>query len=270
MAVRLDQLFEIKSGDYHAVSELGSGDIPVVSCGDINHGYVGRFDVPRDKRYSDALTVAYNGPVLTVKFRPYVFGAKDDIGILIPKSKMDSVDLVYVATIINSMRWRFSYGRKCFREKLQLLVLNLPVKKQDDLTILDKDYIDELIGNRRIDMRPRVTARKLKDKLCANWKTVRLNDIFDLKRGDFHSISALGLGNNTTVSRTEKENGVVGRFERPDAAQLYPPGRITVSTVTGDAFVQVNEFMATDNVVILVPRSAQVLTTSYFIASLIN
>ena len=99
---------------YHATSELDYGDTPLVSCGNINHGFIGYYDIAPEKRYSDAITVAYNGQPLTAKFRPYKFGAKDDIGVLTPHMPVGQLALVYVAAMLNSMRWRFPYGRKCF------------------------------------------------------------------------------------------------------------------------------------------------------------
>ena len=95
MRVRMDKLFNVKSGDYHStVDELDDGDTPLVSCGDVNHGFIGRFDIPPEKQYRDTITVAYNGQPLTAKFRPYEFGAKDDIGVLIPHQPLGELVLV--------------------------------------------------------------------------------------------------------------------------------------------------------------------------------
>ena len=80
MRTKLRRLFDIKSGDYHALWELAPGSIPLVSCGDINHGFIGRFDIPPEKRYANAITVAYNGHyTLTAKYRPYEWGLYTDL-----------------------------------------------------------------------------------------------------------------------------------------------------------------------------------------------
>ena len=102
------------------------------------------------------------------------------------------------------------------------------------------------------------------------WAKRRLDEIFDLIRGDFHSLKDLADGPFPTVSRTEADNGVVGYFERPDGTVLHPHGLITVSTVNGDAFVQMEQFQATDNVVVCVPRRPMRRTSAYFIAGMIN
>ena len=82
--------------------ELDSGDVPLVSCGDIGNGVIGYFDIPADRQYSHAITVAYNGSwPLTAKFHPYKFGTKDDVAVLIPKTEMSESALLYVAAILN-------------------------------------------------------------------------------------------------------------------------------------------------------------------------
>lgn len=268
--ILLNQIFTVKSGDFHAVKELDKGDIPLVSCGDINHGLVGYFDVPEQARHENVITVAYNGQPLTAKFRPYVFGAKDDIGILEPRCPIGIGAMVYIAAVLNSKRWRYSYGRKCFKNKLERIELDVPITIDDGQPRLDEDRINCLLGDMSFDMRP--TIAQVQTRLTSKTVLVekRLDKIFDLKRGDFHSLKPLAKGDNATVSRTESDNGVVGYFERPNGSTLYPPGLITVSSVTGDAFVQMEPFIVTDNVVVCTPLKPMQPTTAFYIAAMIN
>ena len=272
MRVRMEQIFKIKSGDYHAVSELDYGNIPLVSCGEVNHGFIGRFDIPPERRYSNAVTVAYNGSPLTTKYRPYEFGAKDDVGVLLPHKPLSDLTLAYVAALLNSMRWRFSYGRKCFRNKLSQMEIEIPAVCQDGHIAVDESYIAEAVRVQDLDVRPEVSKGELPEKAVPikKWETKRLDELFVLQRGDFHSLKDLDSGSFATVSRTERDNGVVGYFERPEGSTEYQPGLITVSTVSGDAFVQAMEFIATDNVIICVPPCNMRIATAYFIAAMIN
>ena len=272
MSVELHKLFDIQSGDFHALKELGPGPTPLVSCGDINHGFVGYFDIPKENRYANAVTVAYNGAPLTAKYRPYEFGAKDDIGILRPRRVMPEISLIYVASALNALRWRYSYGRKCFKGKLRNLLIDVPIQDSPNGSVrIDDDRIRELVGERDLDLRPDGPPRASQPKHTnTKWERKRLSSLFDLKRGDFHSLNALGEGEWTTVSRTTNDNGVVGRYERPDGSILYPAGTITVSTVAGDAFVQTKPFIATDNVIVLIPKQILPLSTICLLAAAIN
>lgn len=300
MPIQLRKLFDIKSGDYHALHELAPGSVPLVSCGDINHGFIGRFDIPPEKRYANVITVAYNGfYTLTAKYRPYEFGAKDDVGILRPRQKTDELSLVYVVAMINALRWRYSYGRKCFKGKLGELLIDVPVHTNGATVRIDNEGIREATSVAELDLRPphgRSTAgaptrtdnegireassvaeldlllpqRPVGAPNRTDWVTKRVDEIFHLVRGDFHSLGALGRGPWPTVSRTTNDNGVAGYYEQPEGSNVYPPGTITVSTVGGDAFVQSREFIVTDNVIVLQPRAEMPLETVVLIAAMIN
>lgn len=124
--LHLDQIFLVHSGDFHATKELEPGSIPLVSCGETNNGVIGYFDIPEQFQYHNMLTCAYNGQPLTTKFHHYPFGAKDDVAVLKPKTEMQITTLYFIAAIINSMRWRYSYGRKCFRAKMKALEILVP------------------------------------------------------------------------------------------------------------------------------------------------
>ena len=269
----IDSLFAVRSGDFHATDkELGPGRVPLVSCGDVNHGLVGFYDIPEANQYQDAVTVAYNGDhPLVAKYRPYVFGAKDDIGVLEPREPISPRALVFIAVMLNARRWRYSYGRKCFKTKLESVEVEVPVQEsKQGARRIDLGRIDSLLGGVPLDMRPRASAISERPVNSSEWSEKRLDQLFDLTRGDFHSLSRLADGEFATVSRTEADNGVVGYYERPDESTLYPPGVVTVSTVSGDAFVQAGQFIATDNVVVCLPKEQMRRTSSYFIASMIN
>jgi hypothetical protein len=82
-----------------------------------------------------------------------------------------------------------------------------------------------------------------------------------------------GVPHPRTISRVSTDNGLVGFFEQPPGARIYKPGTLTVSTVTGDAFLQPIPFIATDNVVLCTPKenySELRLSTLLFIQVMLN
>lgn len=158
--IKIDQMFQVKSGDYHANEELDSGKVPLIACGETNNGFVGYFNIPLDKTYHRAITVAYNGRPLTTKFHPYRFGAKDDVAVLLPRKSMQDTTLLFIAAQLNRMMWRYSYGRKCYREKLQNVSIHVPVihsngKKQTEEQI-DEQYLAGLLEPSLRDLQSRV------------------------------------------------------------------------------------------------------------------
>ena len=106
-----------------------------------------------------------------------------------------------------------------------------------------------------------------------SWEAFPITRIFELQRGHFHSITDLDSGNVPTISRVSTENGLVGFHAPPDGAKIFPAKRITVSSVTGDAFFQPVPFIATDNVVVCTLRrrySKLKMATLIFIQAMMN
>ena len=270
--MQIEELFRVESGDFHATKELDVGEIPLVSCGDTNNGLVGYFDIPKEKTYSHCLTVAYNGLPLLAKFHPYRFGAKDDVGVVVPREPLREVTLFYVAALLNRMTWRYSYGRKCFKQKLLRVNLSVPVMSVGDGEHIDEEAIAQVFPREFSSFIPQKAGSTTRDPRVEpnGWRAVSIVELFDIERGDFHSISALDAGDYLTISRTSDNNGVVGRFAAPEGARVYPPGRITVSTVGGDAFVQLHEFIATDNVIICTPKVPLSSGALFFLAFMLN
>jgi type I restriction enzyme M protein len=131
----IDELFELKAGAFHNVSELDPGPVPIASCADLGNGIIGTYDVPADALYTDGLTIAFNGTPLTTKLHPYRFAAKDDVAVATPKQELPVAALIFVQAAINAERWRFSYYRKCFMAKLRRTTVTLPIAEDGQLDV---------------------------------------------------------------------------------------------------------------------------------------
>ena len=58
---------------------------------------------------------------------------------------------------------------------------------------LDLERIDSLLGNAHLDMRPSATPTVSKRPVPkGEWVVRRLDQLFDLIRGDFHSLKGIG------------------------------------------------------------------------------
>ncbi len=259
---------EIKRGDFHASSKLETGDVPLVSCDTLDDGIEGYFDIPTSKTQQNCVTITCDGVYAgTAFFRPYRFAAKDNVLVCRPKKDTSPSVIYYIVALINAGRWRFCYARKCYLNKVGKILIPYPVTSDG--------AIDAREINRRIKARPfseimpRITPLKsITGKL--KFRLFELGKLFHLERGDFHSLSKLEQGYYPTVSRISSNNGVVGHYMKPSRAHVYPPSIMTVSTVTGDTFIQFEGFMSTDNVVMCIPKNRMKLTTLFFIANMMN
>lgn len=126
--VRLDSIYMLIPGDYHAAANLPDGDIPLISCGDLDNGIVKFVDVPSGHIYDHQLTIAFNGSTLATKYHPYKFATKDDVALCEPRQTLRLSTEIFIQLMMNRERWRYSYYRKCYMEKLKRFSVPLPVK----------------------------------------------------------------------------------------------------------------------------------------------
>lgn len=98
---------------------------------------------------------------------------------------------------------------------------------------------------------------------------VKLNELFSVTYGtkfDWNKMTE-EKGGIAFVSRTSKNNGVVGYVERYNDQNPYPSGAITVSlggTYVLSSFVQTREFYTGQNVAVLIPKREMSLELKLF------
>lgn len=255
----IKDLFDFETGSLPALELTEEGNVPLVYGTTKNNGVVKFVKVyDEDQVFKPpCITVSYLGTafVQVVSFTTSVVD-KSNIIVLKSKKEMSIEELYFYATQINKhAQFGFHYGRRMNMKKLSKLEVQefkKPKLKVDFKQILPK-----------IKKRRKITHN-------SNYKSFNIMKYFDLKRGDFHALDRLDDGSFPTVSRITEDNGIVGYYDKPEDVEVCSKLRITVSTTSGDAFVQLNDFIATDNVVILEPKKDFKITTLFFIQLMIN
>lgn len=140
--ISITDLFKtpIRTGKYHKSKALDEGNIPLVSCVSENGGFEGFFDVEAKNVIKNAITIASDGMPLTSFYHFYPFTAKDNVLICIPKKNYRFTTLLFFVAQLNSLRWRFSYGRKCYENKVHKIKIFLPFKNGE----INENYIETL------------------------------------------------------------------------------------------------------------------------------
>lgn len=251
--MKINDLFHVKRGKGDYRENLEKGNTPLVSATSINNGIIDHVNIEPTFEAS-AITVE------RVTGRAYVqlfdfATVPDDVAVLIPREKMGLKKLFYIASQINILNWRFNYARKLTPTRLKVLEIDL------------RDFHDETL---ELSERFPKSIEKENIKHNRNYRLFKVVDLFRIDRGDFHALDRLDEGDIPTISRISEDNGVTGYYEKPEDAEVYHKGLLTVSTVSGDAFVQLDDFIATDNVLICKPKREFRITTLFFIQLMIN
>jgi len=255
----IDDLFDFKTGSLAALGLTDNGDVPLVYGTSLNNGIVKFVSVDNEDQIfkPPLITVSYLGMAF-VQLVPFTTSVVDKSNIIIlqPKRKMSVEELYFYSTLINQhAQFGFHYGRRMNMKKLKKL------------------KIQDFKGTKlKVDFNPIFQKRKEGIKILSHkkWKYFNILTFFHLIRSNFHAIDRLDNGNFPTVSRITHNNGIVGFYDKPEGANVYPRFWITVSTTSGKAYVQMNDFIATDNVVILEPKRNLKITTLFFIQFMIN
>lgn len=107
-----------------------------------NNGIVGLYEIPDRNIFKNAITIACDGTPLTTFYHPYEFTAKDNVIVFNLSNKIKLATVFYIIMEINRVKWRFSYGRKCYLNKVDKIKILLPCKNNKEI---DDEYIERLM-----------------------------------------------------------------------------------------------------------------------------
>lgn len=260
--MNLLEVFSIRYGqkEFHNKENLDSGGGLLISSQATDNGCYGFFDIEA-KFKPPFITVPSTGSIGFAFVQLDEAGVADDALVLIPRRKY-SVDYLFcVAYTIRHSRWRYNYGRKITPTRLATLQIKPPCdfKGRISYKTFSETLYPKKSNSKTATPKKKVTTRRF-----------HITELFDLERGHFHAIDRLEKGAYPTISRVSEDNGLVGFYEKPAKAQVFSKGILTVSTVTGDAFLQLNPFIATDNVVMCIPKRPLCTSTLLYIQAMLN
>lgn len=127
----LSDLFEIKKGARVTKANIKPGSTPFISAIDSNNGIRQHISLP-PSHPGNLITVNYNGSVAEAFYQPEPFWASDDVNVLYPKFKLDSILAMFICTIIRREKYRFNYGRKWNLDRMNESEIRLPATPDGD------------------------------------------------------------------------------------------------------------------------------------------
>lgn len=274
----LEKIFKkVMKGDIHETNKLGEGDTPLIGCGTINQGVEGYFNLSGKKTFKNSVTIAGDGTPLTAFYHNYKFSSKDNVIVCVPKSGYSIPVIYYILSIINSKRWRFSYGRKCYITKMKSIKFPMPVNKKGDIDI---GYIEQNVKI-QFEKELKTLRRKLKKifmilpkSLRVFKKTTPINSLFHVSQGGAKKgIKNYSKGKIPYASSGNTNNSIIGMVSPLNSEEITQSPAITV-TAFCQARVQLWDFIGRGNggsaVKILKPKIKMTSGELFWYASQIN
>ncbi len=277
---RIGDLFECKlsKGDLKE-EECIEGKVNLVSSGSTNNGIVKRID-----ESGDGKAEMFNGNCLTLDMFCNCFYQECNflsvshgrVNILVPKFTMNKQIGMFVATILNKEKYRFSYGRAVYNSVAENIIVKLPTNEFGEP---DWKYMTNFIEE--LEMRERENNSNLRNsletkntttiKINANsWTEFALDKLFDIsgsKTTPIEELETYGCGKYPYVTTKATNNGVNGFFD----CWTEKGNCLTIdSAVLGFCTYQSMPFTASDHVEILRPRFEMNKYVALFLVTLIN
>ncbi|MCM1326136.1 MAG: N-6 DNA methylase [Bacteroidales bacterium] len=136
---KVEDLFTVERGKINNLNSLTAGKCPIVSAYGENQGIA--FFADEEIKYSNCLTASMNGSKTGyVTFHGYGFNANADCGVLIPKFTLDIYAGLFIATVMKQFSYKYIYGRKLTKSRLNAEIIKLPVNKKGKI---DLEYMKE-------------------------------------------------------------------------------------------------------------------------------
>lgn len=155
------EIFNIHKGR-NTVGKNVLGEMPLVSAINRNNGIIGHI-FPTDEPFpANSIAVPMNGVSAgEAYYQRDPFYATTDVNVLIPKEYINPYALLFICTIIKQEKFRFSYGRKWSKTKMETNKIKLPSKAtgEPDFEYMSS-YIKSLPFSSGLDLEEKRVMKK--------------------------------------------------------------------------------------------------------------
>ena len=138
----LGDLFTFHKGKRLTKADMMEGRTNFIGAISENNGIRQMIDI--EPMYGpNCITVNYNGSVGEAFYQASPFWASDDVNVLYAKNwEMNKYIALFIATVIRENRYKFNYGRKWTKEKMQASLVKLPSTEHGEP---DWEYMEQYI-----------------------------------------------------------------------------------------------------------------------------
>ena len=121
-----EDLFEIKKGKRLTKSNMVKGTTPFIGSINSNNGvsnYINKTPIFKE----NTITINYDGSVAEAYYQSKPYWALDSVNVLYPKFKLNPYIGMFLVTLFKKEKYRFDYGRKWHKERIEKSKIKLPV-----------------------------------------------------------------------------------------------------------------------------------------------
>lgn len=272
---KYDEVFIIKKGKRLTIADQENGNIPYISSSAINNG-VDNY-IRNGHTDENCISIACYGSIGETFYHKGKVWISDNANVIYLKNKtLNSYIAMFVISILEKEKYRFSYGVTGKKERLNSLKIKLPIndKCTPDWQFIE-NYVKEglipklptkakSVWQKQFDKTP-LSNKKLELKV-EEWKWFELKKIFTVERGTRLTKPDREIGKIPLITAGRENEGVAEYISNQD--QIRYQNAITID-MFGFSCYRGYVFCCDDNVLVL---SNEKMTnySGIFISSIIN
>lgn len=230
-----------------------------------------------------SLTVAGGGSsVLSTYVQVDPFYSGRDLYLLRPLVEMSQEAKLFITTVIEQNKYRYSFGRQA-NTTLPYLEILLPIKYKGDNPEIDEEnlfsdegyipdwkFMEDYIKSLRY--KPLTTSQHSNTPLdepfdMSKWYDFKIKKLFHIRGGIYHYSDEYQEGDTPYISASDTNNGIA---EKISLAPEFQGNKITIGKIGATAYYQPWPFCATSDVNILTPKFEMTKYVALFITHIIN
>ena len=233
----------LTKGDIKA-NDMEYGSIPLISSGEGNNGvvkYISKEGDGKAEMFPDNTITLDMFCHANYQDKEYFAVGHGRVNVLIPKFNINSYVGLFICSLINREKYRFSYGRAVYSTVAEKIKIKLPVTPAGTP---DWKFMEDFVKDQIIPQLPKkaqkvwlqkydTTPQKHEDmKLnTQEWKYNTIGDLFrvELTKGDIKA-DEVDSGDIPLISSGDGNNGVVKYIskEGDGKAEMFPDNTITL------------------------------------------
>ncbi len=276
----------LTKGDIKA-NDMEYGSIPLISSGEGNNGvvkYISKEGDGKAEMFPDNTITLDMFCHANYQDKEYFAVGHGRVNVLIPKFNINSYVGLFICSLINREKYRFSYGRAVYSTVAEKIKIKLPVTPAGTP---DWKFMEDFVKDQIIPQLPKkaqkvwlqkydTTPQKHEDmKLnTQEWKYYTIGDLFrvELTKGDIKA-DEVDSGDIPLISSGEGNNGVVKYIskEGDGKAEMFPDNTITLDMFCHASYQGIHYYaVGHGRVNILFPKFELNKYIGIFICTLIN
>lgn len=276
----IGDIFDVHNGSGITSEEIEEhrGDFPAVQSGEENNGILGYMDLAyaKSKGYcfteSPCLTVARSGTAGCTHFFSNGCIVGDSAKILKLKTKQSELVYLFLQTILEKLRYKYSYGRKVTETKYKAEVITLPVTPDGEP---HWQWMEDYVKSLHFEPIKTKNSSNPLDIDAMEWNWFKLGGLIDEiykaeahSKTDLYGVSDLPKdGYVPFVTRTE-ENNAVDCYVDAEEVKIEKGNALVIGDTTSTVSYQPKPFSTGDHIVVIRASWLNEITGLFLVALL--